>query len=179
MITIINGLPDNVLGIHAEGKITAEDYETVLMPALHAKIKEHHKIRILYQIAENFDGFALGAMLDDAKVGIEHITAWEKVAFVSENHWINSMTGFFRHLIPVELRVFNLSQMDEAREWLLESTHHQTWLERALERLNTEFPLSGAETEEDFSIGDDESSEDTTEREHLNSNFPLSGGTAD
>jgi len=50
------------------------------------------------------------------------------------------------------------------------------WLDDALGQLNTDFPLSGAETEEDFEETDD-SNEDVTEREHLDTNFPLSGGS--
>jgi hypothetical protein len=37
MIEIIDGLPANVLGVSAEGKITGSDYETVLIPALDEK----------------------------------------------------------------------------------------------------------------------------------------------
>jgi hypothetical protein len=34
MIEIINDLPQNVEGFHATGKVTKEDYEKVLMPAV-------------------------------------------------------------------------------------------------------------------------------------------------
>jgi len=57
-------------------------------------------------------------------------------------------------------------------------------LSDALDHIDTNFPLSGGETEEDFdesieSLGTDEKGDDSdiTEREHLDTNFPLSGGT--
>ena len=34
MLKLLEGLPDNVLGVSAEGKITGKDYETVLIPAI-------------------------------------------------------------------------------------------------------------------------------------------------
>ena len=40
MLKIMNDLPDNVLGVLAEGKITGTDYETVLIPAIEKKLKE-------------------------------------------------------------------------------------------------------------------------------------------
>jgi hypothetical protein len=40
MIVEIPGLPDNVLGFAAKGTVTANDYETVLLPAVEAWIGE-------------------------------------------------------------------------------------------------------------------------------------------
>jgi len=34
MFNIIEGLPDNVLGVSSEGKITGTNYETVFIPAI-------------------------------------------------------------------------------------------------------------------------------------------------
>ncbi len=66
--------------------------------------------------------------------------------------------------------------------------HHESWIEEisekidhALEKIDTNFPLSGAAQDEDLEIfPDDDANEedgDFTEREHLDTNFPLSGGT--
>ncbi len=51
-------------------------------------------------------------------------------------------------------------------------------LSEAVRQMNTDFPLSGAETEADFTTSsDDEATDDNiSEREHLDTNFPLSGG---
>ncbi|WP_291105255.1 MULTISPECIES: STAS/SEC14 domain-containing protein [unclassified Flavobacterium] len=62
-------LPDKVLGVTAEGKITGTDYETILIPALEEKLKTNKKIRMLYQLGNSFTGFEMSAMLDDAKMG--------------------------------------------------------------------------------------------------------------
>ena len=69
MLKIMNDLPDNVLGVSAEGKITGTDYETVLIPAIEKKLKANKKIRMVYQLGNEFTGFELSALLDDAKMG--------------------------------------------------------------------------------------------------------------
>ncbi len=48
MITQLLDLPDNVLGFSATGRVTAEDYETKLIPAVDALFKRRDKIRFLY-----------------------------------------------------------------------------------------------------------------------------------
>lgn len=57
-------------------------------------------------------------------------------------------------------------------------------LSDALKHIDSNFPLSGGESEEDFDEAvdsldsdEDDSESDITEREHLDTNFPLSGGT--
>jgi len=54
MLKIINGLPDNVLGVSGEGKITGKDYETVLIPAIAEKFKANKKLRMLYHLGVSF-----------------------------------------------------------------------------------------------------------------------------
>ncbi|MCF8451277.1 MAG: hypothetical protein K9G49_15490 [Taibaiella sp.] len=48
-------------------------------------------------------------------------------------------------------------------------------IDEAISQLNTDFPLSGAETEDDFST-DGDLGEKIVSKEHLADNFPLSGG---
>jgi SpoIIAA-like len=118
MIERISDLPDTVLGFAAKGKVTAEDYESVLVPAVEAAIAERHKIRLLYQLGPDLSGFEAGALWDDAKVGLRHATAWERVAVVTDVEWIRVATKVFGFAIPGEVRVFRNGEMAAAREWL-------------------------------------------------------------
>ena len=120
MLKIINDLPDNVLGVSAEGKITGTDYETILIPALEKKLKVNKKIRMLYHLGRSFTGFDLNAMLDDAKMGMKHLSAWERVAFVSDHELINTFTKFFGYMLSCELRIFKNSDLDESIKWISE-----------------------------------------------------------
>ncbi len=68
-----------------------------------------------------------------------------------------------------------------------EQTKHHSWIENIVEsiqKLDTEFPLSGGETEEDFqSVNDNETGGENEEQttktsffDDLETEFPLSGG---
>ena len=120
MLKIMNDLPANVLGVSAEGKITGTDYETVLIPALEEKLKANKKIRMLYQLGSDFSGFEMSAMLDDAKVGLKHISAWDRIALVSDHETINSFAKFFGHLMTCELRIFKNDELETAKSWITE-----------------------------------------------------------
>lgn len=43
MIELMTGLPDNVLGLIAIGELTAEDYKTIVMPAVEEKVNLYKK----------------------------------------------------------------------------------------------------------------------------------------
>jgi hypothetical protein len=120
MLTIINDLPDNVLGVSGEGKITGKDYETVLIPAIAEKFKTNKKLRMLYHLGVDFTGFDLSAMLDDAKMGMKHLSAWDRIALVSDHEMINTFAKFFGHMLSCELRIFKNAEMGEAKKWITE-----------------------------------------------------------
>ena len=120
MLKILNDLPSNVLGIEAEGEVTGEDYENVLIPAIDEKLKSHKKICFLYYLGAGFTGFSLKAMIDDAGVGIKNYSAWDRVALVSDHQLINGLAKFFAHLLPGEVRVFANTDLDEAKKWIAE-----------------------------------------------------------
>lgn len=118
MIELLPNLPSEVIGFVASGKVTAKDYESVVFPAIESKVKEHGKVRILYQIGPRFSGFTAGAMWDDAKVGLGHLKAWEKIAVVTDVDWIRRAVGVFRFLMPCPIKMFSNSQLAEARDWI-------------------------------------------------------------
>ena len=118
MLELIPDLPENVVGFSAIGKVTADDYESVLIPLVEEKLKDYDKIRMLYYIGPDFKGYSVGAMWDDVMVGLKHITAWEKVALVSDVEWIRGATKFFGFAIPGQVKVFSNAQLPDAKEWI-------------------------------------------------------------
>ncbi len=116
----MQGLPENVLGVSAEGKITGTDYETVLIPALDTMLKENKRIRMVYDLGSSFTGFDLSAMLDDAKMGMKHLSAWDRIALVSDHEMINTFAKFFGHMLSCELRIYKNAELEEAKKWISE-----------------------------------------------------------
>ena len=120
MIEIIPGLPDNVVAVSVSGEVTGEDYKNVLIPAVEEKIKKYGKVRMLYQLDEEIEWFTLNAMLEDAKVGIQNITAFEKIAVVSDVDWVNSAVGIFKFIIPFPVKTYKNEELSEAKAWISE-----------------------------------------------------------
>ena len=120
MITLLPDLPPHVVGISASGQVTADDYETVLIPAIESARKEHGRVRILYQLGPDFTGFTPGAMWDDTKVGLAHPRSWDKIAIVSDVHWVNNAIRIFGFAVPWPMKVFPNAEFDEAMRWTVE-----------------------------------------------------------
>jgi len=121
MIQEITDLPDNVLGLKASGEVEAEDYQRVLVPALESKLRDHRRVRLLYVIDDSFTGYTGGAAWEDAKIGMFHLTAFERVAVVTSEEWILKMVSAFGFAMAGEVRVFAPDDLASAREWSCEA----------------------------------------------------------
>ncbi|NNC88900.1 MAG: STAS/SEC14 domain-containing protein [Akkermansiaceae bacterium] len=118
MITILPDLPKYVAGFRASGKVTAEDYESVLMPALDAAVAEGGPIRLLYILEASLTDFTLGAMWDDARTGWSHLQDFERVALVSDSPTVRGLLHAFHFMMPKSFAIFGLDEEAEAREWI-------------------------------------------------------------
>ena len=118
MIESLTGLPENVIGFSARGMVTAEDYEQHIVPAVEEALQKSGKLRLLYHLGEEFVGFKAGALWEDAKVGLSHLAAWERIAVVTDVDWLRSVTKAFGFAMPGEVRVFANSEIEAARDWL-------------------------------------------------------------
>lgn len=119
MIEIIKGFPENVVGIVAKGRVTRKDYIDVLIPAVENALKRNAKLRLYYELGAEFTGIDPGAEWEDLKIGIEHLTRWERMAVVTDVAWIRHVVGAFRFVMPGELRVFPVAQASEAHHWIV------------------------------------------------------------
>jgi len=120
MIEPIKGLPDNVVGMKISGTVKGEDYEKVLIPAVEEKLKQYDKIRFLYLIDKDFDRYEFKAMIDDAKVGLGHFFAWERIAVVTDVEWISQGVKAFGFAMPAKVKVFPTDKLQDAKAWLSE-----------------------------------------------------------
>jgi hypothetical protein len=121
MLKLIDGLPANVVGIEANGKVEAEDYKTVLDPAAAAAIKAHGKVRLLYLLGDAFTGYSAAAMWEDTKLGFHDLSAWERMAVVTDHTALADAVRVFGWLIPGEVRTYPTEQLADAKTWVSES----------------------------------------------------------
>ena len=120
MIELIQAVPDNVVAFKFIGKVTGDDYETVLIPAMEAALEKYDKVRALGQLGPEFSGFEGSAMWDDAKVGLKHYTSWEKIALVTDIEWVIRSVKIFGVLVPGEVKLFGNDQLAAALAWVIE-----------------------------------------------------------
>ncbi len=118
MMKLLSNLPDHVVSIRASGQVDAKDYETVLIPAVELALQRHKRIRVLYHLAPDFEGFTAGAMWDDSKLGVAHMKAWERIAVVTDVHWVANATRMFAFLMPGLVKVFSNGGQSDAEKWI-------------------------------------------------------------
>ena len=114
-------IPDtNIIIVTAKSKITGDDYENILVPAVETTLKQYDKLRLLYILGEEFDGFDGKAMWDDTKIGMKDLTHFEKIGVVSDKKWIRRSIKTFGFLIPGEVKLFSNKKSAEAEAWIAE-----------------------------------------------------------
>ena len=121
MLETIPDLPDYVVGLKATGKVEANDYRSVLMPAVEARLERQPRVRLLYVLGDGFDGFTGGAAWEDAKVGMTHFTHFERVAVVTDDDLIEGLVKAFGFVLPGEVRLYDTGELEDAREWISET----------------------------------------------------------
>ena len=118
---VIERLPDmppGTLGFRATGEIEREDYDEVLVPALHEAMADGGTLRTLY-LVEDIDELEPGALWADSKLGfdlgVRHHEAWVRSAIVTDIGWMARATRMFAWMIPGEARAVPRAPSSTAR----------------------------------------------------------------
>jgi hypothetical protein len=116
MIRELSDLPPGVIGFETAGKIQAEDFRDVVLPAFE-RAAESGEMRAVIVIPE-FPGMSGGALWEDLKVGVAHLAGWKRIAVVSDIEWIAHLIHLLGWMTPGEIKTFPLNQRGEAIEWV-------------------------------------------------------------
>jgi hypothetical protein len=114
MIRVIDGLPDNIVGIVAQGRVTAADCDKILKPVMETSLKRHDQVRLYYEIGSRIPG----AKWDDLRLGVGPLPQWERVAVVTDVGWVRHTVKALRFLIGSEIRVFTTSEAGDGLAWI-------------------------------------------------------------
>jgi hypothetical protein len=118
VIKMMDNLPGNVIGFEAIGEVDAGDYTGTLDPAVDAALQTNDKLRLVYVLGEQFEGYTGGAMWEDTKLGIGHRGgAWEKIAIVTDSEWVENGIKAFGWMVPGEVKTYSTAALDDATEW--------------------------------------------------------------
>jgi hypothetical protein len=120
MIERMDDVPEGVIGLRASGKLTRDDYRSVLEPAL-KEAMDSGEARVMF-VLPDFDGLEAGAWTEDLKTGLgvelRNRASWKRLAFVSGVEWVSKAMNLFAWAMPGELEVFDLDELEQAKEWV-------------------------------------------------------------
>jgi hypothetical protein len=118
MIDIETGEKPNVIVAKASGTVTADDYASILIPAIEQASAAGEKLRFLFVLGPGFDGYEGAAALDDARMGLHHWTSFERIGLVTDHEAYRGLAKAFGFLMPGEVRVFTLAGRADAEDWI-------------------------------------------------------------
>ncbi len=118
MLEKLSDIPQGLDGVRAVGRLSKEDYEKVLEPLLGEARQVGRRVRFLYELGPDFEGFTAGAAWEDAKVGLQYLRLFEACAIVTDLDWIRDATKVAGFMMPCPVRVFGNKERDKAIEWL-------------------------------------------------------------
>ena len=119
-LSLIPDLPATVVGVEEHGKVTAEDYVKVLIPAVEAAeaASSDRKVRVLYVLGPEFPQFTAGALWEDTKLGLGRLRHWERIAVVGDAVWVRRAVRGLGWAMHGEIRVYASDTLNEARLWV-------------------------------------------------------------
>jgi len=115
-VTIEKEAEGKILMVHATGKLTKEDYAH-FVPELEGLVKEHGKIRIMFDMCE-FHGWTAGALWEDVKFDLKNFAHIERLALIGDRTWERGMAWFCKPFTRAKIRFFGRNEAEVAREWL-------------------------------------------------------------
>lgn len=119
MIEVLSDMPEGVVGIRVSGRITGEDLRGVT-PTMEQIVKTG-EIRIVEVIASDYAGFGPGGLAADLKLGfgtlLGHHSAFKRIAVVTDKEWVAHTLHALAWMVPGELKLFNLGDLEHAKQW--------------------------------------------------------------
>jgi hypothetical protein len=114
----IDGLPSDVVALRVRGIVTSQDYRDMLVPLVDAKLEEHDRLKFLVVVDDDFISYSPEAAWDDARFGFSHWADFSRIAVVTDIGWIRTATRLFAPLMPAELHIFALDELEDAKSWI-------------------------------------------------------------
>ncbi len=119
MIEMLSDLPEGVTGIRVSGRLTAEDF-IAIRPAVSTIFNAGREVRWV-EVIDDFRGFGKGALREDVKLGLctvlPRFRALRRTAIVADVDWLRRAMRVLAWMVPGEVAVFELHEIDSAARW--------------------------------------------------------------
>ncbi|KKB97426.1 SpoIIAA family protein [Mycolicibacter arupensis] len=119
MIELLPDMPQGVTGIRVSGRLRGDELREI-KPSLQERL-QGGDVRIVEIIDSDYEGFGHGGLAEDIKLGLgavlPHHSAFKRIAVVSDKEWVAHVLHALEWMIPGELAVFGLGDVERAKEW--------------------------------------------------------------
>jgi hypothetical protein len=119
VIEILADMPKGVTGIRVSGRLAGDQLRDV--KPIVEKALQTDEIRIVEVIAPDYEGFGPGGLFEDLKLAfgtvLPHHSAFKRIAVVSDKAWVGHTVHALSWMIPGELAVFKLDELEQAKQW--------------------------------------------------------------
>jgi hypothetical protein len=119
MIEVLTDMPTGVSGIRVSGRVSGDDMRE-FKPTMEEMLRGD-EIRFVEVVADDYAGFGPGGLTEDLKLGFgalfHHHSSFKRIAVVSDKEWIAHTLHALAWMVPGELALFGLDEIDRAKEW--------------------------------------------------------------
>ncbi len=119
MIELLPDMPEGVTGIRVSGRLRGDELREI-KPAME-ELFTTGATRIVEVIASDYEGFGPGELVEDLKMGfgtvLPHHSAFKRIAVVSDKEWVAHTLHALAWMVPGELAVFGLDDLERAKAW--------------------------------------------------------------
>ena len=119
MIEVLPDMPEGVIGIRVSGRVSGDDLRA-FKPTME-ELRKRGEIRIVEVVADDYEGFGPGGLIEDLKLGLGALigqhSAFKRIAVVSNKGWVAHALHAFAWMIPGEVKLFRLDELEQAKEW--------------------------------------------------------------
>lgn len=119
MIVQIPDVPHTMVGFRADGEVTKEDFE-IVKEEVAQLVEKTGKLNYLLFLDNSPKDFTIGAWLQDALLGVENITKWNRAAIISDSEAVIKFTDVFSKVMPGEFRGYHKNEYAKAVNWVSE-----------------------------------------------------------
>jgi hypothetical protein len=120
MIEVLADMPAGVTGFRVSGRLTGDELRE-FKSTFDKQLDAGGEIRIVEVIGSDYEGFGPGGLLEDIKLGFGTVlpnhAAFKRIAVVTDKEWVGHTLHALAWLVPGEIVVFGLDDLERATQW--------------------------------------------------------------
>lgn len=118
MVKLLPGFPAHVAAYVARGKVTADEYEGVVMRRVNEVAETFGKVNFLVRLETKVGNYTFASFLKYLTISFKQFSKWERMAIVTDEAWVREAYELLSPLVHGEIRGYKLSEYESACSWV-------------------------------------------------------------